>query len=195
TLPRPPTSTRFPYTTLFRSSSSATWRARRERRPEMAATPLPVKDRPRRRRSTASGGRSPWFHVLMIPFTLAWIAPMVFVLVVSLRPFDDLIARGLTALPTTFSLEGFRTALSSGGIAGALRNSLIVTVVPVVLSLFLASLAAFALSRYRIPGRLVILLVMLAGNLLPPQILLIPVAKIAQGLGIYDSLTALIAVH
>ncbi|HLS13460.1 MAG TPA: carbohydrate ABC transporter permease [Beutenbergiaceae bacterium] len=161
----------------------------------MATTPLPQAGRTRSGRRAIEHRRSPWFHVLMIPFTLLWIAPMVFVLVVSLRPFDDLIARGLTALPTTLSLEGFRTALSSGGIAGALRNSLIVTVVAVVLSLFLASLAAFALSRYRIPGRLVILLVMLAGNLLPPQILLIPVAKIAQGLGIYDSLTALIVVQ
>src|SRR5699024_1584718 len=134
----------------------------------MAATPLPQAGRARRGRRAIEHRRSPWFHVLMIPFTLLWIAQMVFVLVVSLRPFDDLIARGLTALPTTLSLEGFRTALSSGGIAGALRNSLIVTVVAVVLSLFLASLAAFALSRYRIPGRLVILVAMRARTSLSP---------------------------
>lgn len=69
------------------------------------------------------------------------------------------------------------------------------TAVAVVLSLFLASLAAFALSRYRIPSGLSILLVMLAGNLLPPPILLIPIAKIAQEMGIYDSLVALIVVQ
>ena len=67
----------------------------------MAATPLPQAGRARRGRRAIEHRRSPWFHVLMIPFTLLWIAPMVFVLVVSLRPFDDLIARGLTALPTT----------------------------------------------------------------------------------------------
>ena len=36
---------------------------------------------------------------------------------------------------------------------------------------------------------------MLAGNLLPPQILLIPVSKICEMLGIYDHLFALIAVQ
>jgi multiple sugar transport system permease protein len=56
-------------------------------------------------------------------------------------------------------------------------------------------MAAFALSRYRIPGRRVVLLLMLAGNLLPPQILLIPVAKFAELSGGYDTLPALIAVH
>jgi multiple sugar transport system permease protein len=36
---------------------------------------------------------------------------------------------------------------------------------------------------------------MLAGNLLPPQILLIPVAKICELLGIYDTLFALVVVQ
>jgi multiple sugar transport system permease protein len=56
-------------------------------------------------------------------------------------------------------------------------------------------MAAFALSRYRIPGRRTILLTMLAGNLLPPQILLIPVARITESLGVYDSLVGLVAIH
>lgn len=146
-------------------------------------------------KGVGSGGRSPWFHVFMVPFTLIWVAPMVFVVFVAFRSFDDIINRGLGALPQGLSLEGFSTALSSGGIGLALRNSAIVTVCAVVISLFLASLAAFALSRYAVPGRRTILLLMLAGNLLPPQILLIPVAKIAEGLGIYDSLTALIVVQ
>jgi multiple sugar transport system permease protein len=70
-----------------------------------------------------------------------------------------------------------------------------VTIPTVLLALVLSSAAAFALSRYRIPFRRTIILVMLAGNLLPPQILLVPVAKLAELLGIYDTLTALIVVQ
>jgi multiple sugar transport system permease protein len=40
-----------------------------------------------------------------------------------------------------------------------------------------------------------LLLLMLAGNLLPPQILLIPVARISESLGIADTLFALILVQ
>jgi multiple sugar transport system permease protein len=138
---------------------------------------------------------SPWFHVVMIPFTLLWLAPIVFVVLVALREFDDIATRGLGALPASLTFEGFATAFAGGNVAIALLNSAIVTVCAVVASLALSAVGAFALSRYRIPARRTILLVMLAGNLLPPQILLIPVSRIAQSLGIYDTLFALVVVQ
>ncbi|MZD08583.1 ABC transporter permease subunit, partial [Streptomyces sp. SID5785] len=95
----------------------------------------------------------------------------------------------------SFSLDGFRQAWTDGGQKQALINSLLVTVPSVLLSLLLASMAAFALSRYALPGRRTLLLVMLAGNLLPPQILLVPVSKMAELVGIYDRLWALIGVQ
>jgi multiple sugar transport system permease protein len=145
---------------------------------------------PRRRR------RGGWlFHVIMTPLTLLWIAPMVFVILISVRSFDDISRRGLAALPDSFGLGGFVTAVGEGGIGLALLTSAEVTVPAVLLSLWLASMAAFALSRYEIPFRRAILLTMLAGNLLPPQILLIPVARISEGLGIYDTLVGLVAIH
>ncbi|GAA1323778.1 carbohydrate ABC transporter permease [Pseudonocardia xinjiangensis] len=145
------------------------------------------------RRNHAS--RSPWFHVVMVPFTILWLAPILFVVLVALRNFDDIAARGLGALPASLSLDGFAGALADGRVGRALVNSAIVTVFTVVASLALASAAAYALSRFHVPLRRTILLVMLAGNLLPPQILLIPVSRITQDLGIYDTLTALVIVQ
>jgi multiple sugar transport system permease protein len=133
----------------------------------IAAPPRPRPDLPRRRRH-------------------GWLA---------VRSFDDIAANGLGAWPGSFTLDGFGTAWVDGEIGGALRNSVIVTVATVVAVLFLSSLAAFALSRYSIPFGRGILLIMLAGNLLPPQILLIPVAKICELLGIYDTLFALTVVQ
>lgn len=146
-----------------------------------------------RRRSRAHRG---WvFHAVMTPITLLWILPLVFVILIAIRSFDDIAVNGLGRLPQSFTLEAFRTAWLDGGIGGALRNSVIVTIFTVVAVLFLSSLSAFALSRYQIPFGRAILLIMLAGNLLPPQILLIPVSKICELLGIYDTLFALIVVQ
>lgn len=136
-----------------------------------------------------------WFHITMTIVTLLWVTPLAFVVIVAVREFDDLALRGLGAWPASFTLSGFRTAWVEGNLAGALTNSVIVTVGTVLAVLFLASLAAFALSRYAIPFGRTILLVMLAGNLLPPQILLIPVAKICEMIGIYDALFALMVVQ
>jgi len=62
------------------------------------------------------------------------------------RSFDDISFNGLGSLPHSFTLEAFGTAWNEGNIAGALGNSIIVTVGTVISVLFLASLAAFALS-------------------------------------------------
>lgn len=147
----------------------------------------------RRRRPRAA--RSPWLHIAMIPVTLLWLSPIVFVLFVAVRSFDDIASRGLGALPASFSTEGFATALSDGGVLQALGNSVVVTAWAVFASLALSSVAAYALSRFDIPGRRTILLTMLAGNLLPPQILLVPVAAITEAIGIADTRTALVVVQ
>ncbi|HET9648096.1 MAG TPA: hypothetical protein VFP34_07670, partial [Microlunatus sp.] len=135
------------------------------------------------------------FHAVMAPVTVLWVLPLAFVILVALRGFDDIAANGLGSWPQSFTLSAFRTAWVDGDIGGALLNSVIVTVSTVIAVLFLASLAAFALSRYRVPFGRAILLIMLAGNLLPPQILLIPVAKICEMIGIYDTLLALSVVQ
>lgn len=135
------------------------------------------------------------FHAVMAPLTVLWVAPMVFVVVVSLRSFDDLSLHGLASMPHSFTVAAFGTAFGDGGMGAALLSSAEITVPGVLLSLWLASMAAFALSRYRVPFRRAILLTMLAGNLLPPQILLIPVAHIAESLGVYDTLVGLVAIH
>ncbi|WP_235915601.1 carbohydrate ABC transporter permease [Puerhibacterium puerhi] len=146
----------------------------------------------RRRRRPA---RSPWLHVVMVPVTLLWLSPIVFVAFVAVRSFDDIAARGLGALPASFSLEGFSTAFADGGVLRALGNSITVTAFAVLASLALSACAAYALSRFAIPGRRTILLTMLAGNLLPPQILLVPVAAICESLGIADTRLALVVVQ
>ena len=162
-----------------------------------AATLAPV-DQPAGAPAPAGTGRRRrgWvFHAVMIPLTLLWVAPMIFVIVLAFRSFDDISQNGTAAWPNSFTMDGFRTAWGEGSMGRALWTSVQVTVPAVILSLLLASWAAYALSRYAVPGRRAILLTMLAGNLLPPQILLIPVSRVMESLGVYDTLVALVAIH
>lgn len=135
------------------------------------------------------------FHTGASALSLLWFLPIVLILVISFRSTDDVLGNGLNALPHSFAPGNYSAAWSGGGMQQALVNSAIVSVPAVLLTLLLASMAAFALSRYRIPLRRTLILLMLGGNLLPPQILLVPVAKLSQVLGFYDSLPTLIAVE
>ncbi|MDT6983262.1 carbohydrate ABC transporter permease [Streptomyces lusitanus] len=144
----------------------------------------------RRRRAATAG-----FHLGAGTLALLWLLPIALVLVTSLRSFDDIAANGLGSWPHSFTLDNFRQAWVDGGQQRALINSLLVTVPAVLLTLALAAMAAFALSRYELPFRRTLLLLMLGGNLLPPQILLIPVSKLSELMGVYDTLPALIGVQ
>lgn len=125
---------------------------------------------------------------------LIWSVPVIFTVLISVRSFADIIEHGLGAAPRSFTLGAYSTAWS-GGEARALLNSVLITVPTVVLVLLLSSLAAFALSRYRIPFRRAILAVMLVGNLLPPQVLLVPVFHMVQEFGIFNHLIAPVVVQ
>lgn len=144
----------------------------------------------RRRRLSTAG-----FHAGAGALSLLWLLPIALVLVTSLRSFDDIAAHGLGSWPQSFTLGNFRQAWVDGGQQRALINSLLVTVPCVLVTLALAAMAAFGLSRYEMPFRRSLLLLMLGGNLLPPQILLIPVSKLSELMGLYDTLPALIGVQ
>ncbi|MGY4900913.1 carbohydrate ABC transporter permease [Streptomyces sp. 900116325] len=161
-------------------------------RSESSPVPTPVAGRPVVR---GRAWRTTGFHVSAGLLSALWLLPIVLVLVTSTRTFDDIAAHGVGSWPHSFTFDGFRQAWVDGGQQQALINSMLVSVPTVLLSLGLASMAAFALSRYDLPLRRVLLLVMLGGNLLPPQILLIPVSKLTEMLGIYDQLYALIGVQ
>ena len=143
------------------------------------------------RRPLRTGG----YHLVAGGISLLWLLPILLVLVTAVRTFDDVAANGVGSLPHSFTLGNFGQAWVDGGEFQAMVNSLIVTIPAVIITLALGAISAFALSRYDLPFRRTVLLVMLAGNLLPPQILLVPVSKMAEMLGIYDTLGALIGVQ
>ena len=119
-----------------------------------------------------------------------------FVILVSLRSFDDIAPNGLGALPESLTLGAFRTAWVGGSIGGALRNSVDRhRRAPWSRCCSCPRWPPSRSAATAIPLRRTILLLMLAGNLLPPQILLIPVSKICEALGIYDTLFALVVVQ
>ncbi|HEX2913633.1 MAG TPA: carbohydrate ABC transporter permease [Chloroflexia bacterium] len=71
-------------------------------------------------------------------------------------------------------------------------NSLIVTTVITILSLLIASAAAYALAKLRIPGRNILFLLIVASMMVPWQVLFIPNFLTIKNLGWINSFQALI---
>jgi multiple sugar transport system permease protein len=149
----------------------------------------------RRRGRRLRKAQTATFHLTASLISLLWVGPLLLVAVLSFRSFDDILGNGLMAFPRTFTFRGYTDAWGRGGGSRGMLNSFIITVPALALVLAFSSLAAFGLSRFRVPFRRTILLVMLGGNLLPAQILLIPLARNAEALGIFDSFFAVIILH
>jgi multiple sugar transport system permease protein len=144
---------------------------------------------------TVSRLRSWLFHGGMTVLAALWLFPLALALVTSLRTFDELAQDGLASLPRSLTFGSFQQALGGAGEWRGIVNSLLITVPVVIVTLILASMSAYALARHRIPFRKTLLLLMLAGNMLPAQLLLIPVLKLTEQFGIFDSRIGMIVVQ
>lgn len=134
-----------------------------------------------------------WF--LLLSFALLWLMPIFSSLLTSLRTFDDLALRGPFSVPSSLTLENFAKAWEQSRVAGYLLNSFLITLPALVFTLFLSSLSAYALARFRFPGSRVLYFLYVGGTMLPFQVLLLPVFKMSDALGLYDTHLSLILFH
>lgn len=94
-------------------------------------------------------------------------------------------------LPAQWNFANFSSVWQSN-FPVYLTNSLIVTVVSVLLIVAFSSLAAYAFARMDFPGHRPLFLLILAGMMIPIHITLIPVYIMTQWMGTYDTIFALI---
>jgi multiple sugar transport system permease protein len=134
-------------------------------------------------------------YVVVYLFTALWLVPIATALITSVRTNSDIVSRGFLAIPNALSLQSYAEAWQRGGLAHYLPNSFIITIPSLIATLFLSSLSAYALSRFRFPGDRIILFIYVAGMMLPFQILLLPVFRLTDALHIYNTYWAVIVFH
>jgi multiple sugar transport system permease protein len=141
---------------------------------------------------------SPWRtfgFLLLAAATFLWLVPFIQAILTSVRTNQDIIARGFFSLPREISLDSFKVAWELGGLSRYLPNSFIITIPSLVFTLFLSSLSAYALARYRFRGNRLILFLYIGGMMLPFQVLMLPVFRLTDALGLYDTYWGIIAFH
>ncbi len=135
------------------------------------------------------------FFVALIAFTILWLIPMFGALYMSIRTQGDISANGLWSLPKQITFDNFGTAWERGRVSTYLGNSFIITIPSLFGMLFLSSLAAFALARYKFRGNMLLYFLFVAGTMLPFQILMLPVFYMTTKIGLYNQYGGLILIH
>jgi putative aldouronate transport system permease protein len=122
--------------------------------------------------------------------TLVCLFPLYYVFTVSFTHPDEYIRKGFVLFPEHWTLTSYRYLLSNGDFANATGVSLFLATVGTALSLLVTAAGAYALSRKRLRGRRVLLILILMTTLFSPGI--IPNYLLVRELGLINSIWALI---
>ncbi|GAA3424553.1 carbohydrate ABC transporter permease [Streptosporangium sandarakinum] len=98
------------------------------------------------------------------------------------------------ALPVDWSFENYRKAWNRG-VSDYLTTSVLVTVTSTVATVFVSAWAAYGLTRVKIPFSGFVTGTILGGLMLAPSVALVPLVKMFQAMGLYNSFWALLILY
>jgi multiple sugar transport system permease protein len=154
----------------------------------------------RRARGSARAGRRGlgrrWVvatYVALVLFLLWTIIPFIWMVLASLKTNKE-IYNDFTILPSSLYF-GHYVSLLGGKFGIWMRNSAVVSVAATTLSIILASLGAYSITRLRFAGRRAVALGLILTYLIPQSLLFIPLFQVVAGLGLSDTIGGLILVY
>ena len=116
-------------------------------------------------------------HAFLIAASALWLLPIAWTLYIALRPISDTIVNGYFSTPQSLTLDNFVTAWNQAEMWVPFINTAIITIPAVILTLWIASMLGFVFSRYSFRLNLFLLMLFTAGNLLPPQVIIVPLYR------------------
>lgn len=142
--------------------------------------------RPRRVLRRVALNATGLFVFVIVAFPVYWMVATAF------KQGQDVLSYEPVWLPRDPTLASFRDAISRPYFWSGVRNSLIVVVSVVAVSVVLAFLAALALAKFRFYGRRPFIVVIFAVQMVPLTALIIPLYIALSSVGQVDKLTGVI---
>jgi ABC-type glycerol-3-phosphate transport system permease component len=122
------------------------------------------------------------------------VAPFVWMLLTSIKPDGEILRENPTFWPSDPQWSRYGDVLDAG-FATALRNSLIVATATTVAGVAVAALAGYALARFDLPLRRYLLLMVMAVQMFPLVVLIIPLFVVMKVLNLLDSWVGLVIAY
>ena len=130
--------------------------------------------------------------VALIVIAIVWIAPFVFIVFTSLKANSTVMGSSAFAPPTSLEWRNFAGAWARGRFSTTVFNSAVITTIKVPLGLLISAMAAYALSRIRLPAGRAIFLLVLFGTMLPFQVMLAPLFTLVNSFGLINTKVGII---
>ncbi len=163
-------------------------------RADVSRKAAPPARRQLNRRASRIARRFPvWLIVTVLLVVVLY--PQLWVVLGSFKSQTEFLSNPTWALPEALNFDNYIQALTRGNVAVNYRNSLLVTLPSVALIVLLGVAAGYALEVMIWKGRHATLLLILAGIMVPGQMLLVPLFTVYFRIGLTNSLWPLIITY
>lgn len=146
------------------------------------------------------------FYGFVLLFVFAMLAPFVWMFISSISPQYELVAKPPHWIPENPTLHRYEALLfgpepgqmmpmAADRFLAAMGNSLIISSITTLICLIVGTFAAYPFARLRIPGEGNFLLGILAAQMLPVIVIIIPLSLVMQRLGLVDTYGGLILLY
>jgi multiple sugar transport system permease protein len=127
-------------------------------------------------------------YIIIIILILIWLLPIWTSFLAAFKSPEDFINQKFYELPSEFSLiENFKNVFSIYKLHRHFLNSIIYAVAGGTIAIIAASLAGFSIIRLKPKFNFPLFLIIYSGTLFPFQIFLIPLYKMFNTIGLYDT--------
>ncbi len=135
-------------------------------------------------------------HLVLIGYCLIALFPIYLVIMNSFKKRAAIFGAPFQ-LPNseTFSLVGYETVLQRANFLVYFKNSIIVTVTALILTLLIGAMASFALAEYKFRGNTLLALYLSIGIMIPIRLGTVGILRLMVSLHLVNTLTALILVY
>jgi multiple sugar transport system permease protein len=117
-------------------------------------------------------------HTFLVLTCLVWLAPLLWAVFASFRTYQDTSTNGYFSFPRELTFANFVNAWTQADLPHYFLNTLIITLPAVAITLLFSSMVAFVVSRFSFKFNLTLLMIFTAGNLLPQQVIAVPLYRI-----------------
>jgi ABC-type glycerol-3-phosphate transport system permease component len=136
------------------------------------------------------------FYIALLLFGLSALLPYIWILSTALKNFSEVFTIPIRLIPRQMTLENFKAVIYGQMDFGQkFMNSLIVTIATTILSVALSTPCAYALTRFKMRGKRVLLQTILVSQMIPLAVLLIPLYIIIVKLGLLNTFTSLVVAN
>ncbi|MHA6534030.1 carbohydrate ABC transporter permease [Paenibacillus sp. BAC0078] len=133
-------------------------------------------------------------EVLMILLALLFLSPFYFLIANSVKSFGEILSNA-ASWPHEIMWSNYSNAWKLARFSEAFRNSLIITIISVILISLFSAMAAYRMVRADTRFNRMLLLLFVAAMVVPFQTIMIPILKVVNVLGINNSFVGLITTN